>query len=133
MHRVMIFVSLAFVACSASSSRPPQAASKPFDPFSEVIEVSGEGCQQLEGWYCVTPRGWKEMIQADIDQEREYKASVAREITARKIAEEQRKAAMNALEQAQWWSHWGPLIAAGVGLVGLAGGLFGGVMIGRVR
>src|SRR4051812_26714434 len=132
MHLVKIFVSLAFVACSASSSRPPQvSSSKPFDPFSETIEVSGESCQQLEGWYCVTPRGWKEMIAADIEQEKEYKASLAKANTSTRIAEEERKSAMEALSRAQWWSTWGPAMMAGAGFIGLAVGLGCGIAIGH--
>ncbi len=134
MRAVTICVALAFGACSVSNSTPPvAAASRPFDPYEETIEVPAGTCAQLAGWYCVSARGWAEMVKADIEQEREHKSEVAKLETARKVAEAQRAAALEALEHAQFWSRWGPLIVLGVGFVASGVGVAGGALIGKAK
>ncbi len=129
MQRVMAFVACLSAACSAVPSSVPATLPATFDPFAEVIEVPAELCAPLQGWYAMSERAVKEMLAADIERDRQCKASVARAQTAERVAQEQRAAAMEALDHAQWWSKWGPIVVLGVGLVSSTVGAIGGAAI----
>jgi hypothetical protein len=129
MRRVLICWICFVAACSGASSLPVAPAPSSVNVFQDVIEVPEALCAPLEGWYAMSPQAVRAMLDADVERERDCSAKVARAQTAERVAQEQRAAALEALEHAQWWSRWGPFVVLTVGGLGTVLGIAGGALI----
>lgn len=132
MQKALAFAICLSAACSGASSLPVEAgAETPLNPFAEIVEIPPELCPPLGGYLAMTPRGARALMDADIERERQCKSAVARAETAARVADAQRSAALEALEHAQWWERWGPIVVLSVGFVSAALGAAGGAVIER--
>lgn len=103
--------------CCTGRTPAPRPASRPVDPYRDVVIIPQDECPKFGGWIAKTQDAQEAEELDIINHERDLKLQTLDALGAQQLAEMQRDRATEALDKASWLARWGLPIGAVAGTV----------------